>query len=226
MEKTVILLGFSTTGKSTILQYFKKNYRRKAYYIDTDKEISKDFECHIYNVYLDLMENQDPIERTAPIDYIEKKENYLLDKLCSEKLDKPRLIAAGPFLHTRPNFDKFNNIAKPEYYFLEIDELSVYEGLLYRHQNQIKEGLDNDPYFGCWDLGVTKEFKNGYYELLPKRIAIEKIKEMLNSVQYNYKQLADIRKYNALDYRKDSKNFNRIKLKILIHEIKNSLCIQ
>lgn len=224
MYKTVVLFGFSTTGKSTLLQYFKNHYRRKVIFIDTDKEVAKDYECHIYNIYLDLIEENDLIKRNKPIEYIKQAESALLKRLC-EPWGQPRLIAAGPFINDKDNFDLFKKISKPEFYFFKIDAESVYDGLLFRHNQHIKEGLSSDPFFGCWDHGVTKAYnpESKYYELLPKEIALEKIRESLDRQQIKYAELAGFNVYNALDYRKDSKFFNALKLSELVDKIKLSL---
>jgi shikimate kinase len=207
MSNTVVLLGFSTAGKSSLLEYFRKEYGEKIYYIDTDKLISAYHNGHIFNVYLDLFEQDDPEARRRPLDYIVKRENEILEKL-SEPSNRPRIIAAGPFLHTRKeNFEKFNTIVKPAYFFLKVTPENVYSGLLDRHV-RIKKIVGDNPFFGCWDLYVTKRYNNDTrrYELLSEQDSLSKISSLLAGCQERYKELAGINVYDSIELRDENSN--------------------
>ena len=48
----IFLLGFSTTGKSSILRDFAAEYRNRIDTLDSDQEISQSDGGHIYSIYL------------------------------------------------------------------------------------------------------------------------------------------------------------------------------
>ena len=222
--KTVVILGFSTTGKSSILDYFRENFNNKVDCLDTDSIVSKSYNNHIYNIFLELYETIDPIDRFRPINYIENAEDQLLIELCKDTI-KPRLIAAGPFIPIRPNFKKFNDYVKPDYYFLKTDPEKVYQGLMYRHKVQIEKGLDKYSHFGCWDHNVTKVYKNGKYEMLPKDKAIENISRHLDSMQKIYKKLANTNTFYACDLNKHFVFFKQNKYDEFVNKLMISLNI-
>lgn len=222
MTKTIVLLGFSTTGKSRILNDLKTKRLVNVDFIDTDTEIAKNHDGHIYNVFIDLFDSSDPIDRKKSLTYIENSEKRIIDNLCKYSTQN-RLIAPGPFLPFRQNFQKFINFSHPEFIFLKTDAENVYNGLIKRHERQIKEGLDKYPHFGCWDLDVTKGYQNGRYILLPKQIAINNIRLLLDSAQQFYKSLAVDNEFDSLELNKYSVSFNKEKYDAFIQMIENKL---
>lgn len=93
---TVVLLGFSTAGKSTILKEFSKLHGGKVEAIDTDKRIAELDHGHIYDIFFERVSEA---YREAALKYIERREGEVLDNISATS--KPRLIAAGPSIPWR-----------------------------------------------------------------------------------------------------------------------------
>lgn len=76
--RTIVLMGFSTAGKSSITRLIEqdKNYYSLIYFHDTDYYIAKEFnpnDPHIYHIFLQLTKN-DKINRKEVFDFISAKE--------------------------------------------------------------------------------------------------------------------------------------------------------
>lgn len=185
MNRVIILFGFCTAGKSTILRVLKENLFKDGIDIkdiDTDKRISeKKYGGHIYNIYEKLYENEGDGEKNIKValDYIKNEEEKLLEKLaieCSES-KIPFIIAPGPFLVIRkPQWSDFCKTVNPVCYYLTLTPNEVYEGLINRRNKQLEfSEISKSECFGCWDVGVTTHYVNGKYEELPKKQALENI---------------------------------------------------
>ena len=192
---TVILLGFSTTGKSSIIKEIKdRNIDKNFVTIDTDKLVSKDYDNHIYNIYLNLVIGQDRVEA---IKYIEKQEDEILDSIYYSS--KPRIIAAGPMLPFRKAWRDFVERIGPICIYLEKSPRCIYDGLIERRERHIANDLINKhPAFGSWDQDITTKFENGKWILLPKRISISNIEKHLNQRVGIYNKYSNGRIYNSV----------------------------
>lgn len=200
---TVVLMGFSTSGKSTILKYFKDHYRKKIQTLDTDKQIAKDHGGHIYNVFFDKVKGNN--DRKESLDFIEQREREILTSLSSTA-NTARLIAAGPCLPCREKQRvTFVEKVRPVCIHLELTADEVYKGLIDRRNRHIDKGLNRHPYFGCWDYDVTTTYKNGKYVLLPKNIAINNINRHMKKPVEIYNKCCQERKYRARQLKKYSK---------------------
>lgn len=104
MSRVIILFGFCTAGKSTILKELKERLNKdnlQVIDIDTDAKISKEYGNHIYNIYISFYkERGDGRENiNDALEYIEKKEREILIRLtdkCSGS-NIPYIIAPGLF---------------------------------------------------------------------------------------------------------------------------------
>jgi shikimate kinase len=177
MVPIVLITGFSTAGKSTFLREFSTDINC----IDTDRKVADHFQCeHIYEVYM-----HHGYEKAIKL--IEQQENELLNWLIINQ-DRPTLIAAGPILMLRDNWQRFNEARKPFIIHLSLTAKQAYEGLLYRKTEQKQKLNQDNPNFGSWDKDVTTTLENGRYIDLPPEIAIAKIEGHLIGVTRKYKE--------------------------------------
>ncbi|MBU4445788.1 hypothetical protein KJ656_12005 [bacterium] len=190
--RTIVLMGFSTAGKSSITRLIEqdKNYNILIDCHDSDYYIAKEFnpiDPHIYHIFLQLTKN-DKINRKEVFDFISAKEKEFFKKMIDEKSLRHRLNAAGPFLHCQNElWANFIDKVKPDCVLLRITPFQIYFNLIERHyrHSKIKE-VYNHPDFGAWDLGVTKAFDRNRYVLVREGDALFKITNLLNSVERDY----------------------------------------
>ena len=147
---TVVLLGFSTAGKSHILRHFKNVMGSGIDTLDSDSEMSKDFCGHIYHLFSKLV---DGVDRSRALACIGDRENAMLRWL--QPTVKPRLIAFGPAIPSRPEWVEFLQRVQPAVFYLELSECEVREGLRGRRDKHLEDGLESLPAFGSWDEDVT-----------------------------------------------------------------------
>ncbi|MFC5191107.1 shikimate kinase [Algoriphagus aquatilis] len=177
--KQIIIIGFSTTGKSSLIKKIKEeipSIRRSI--LDTDEEISKNYENSISNIYLQL-------GREKALFEILKLESQLIENL----IEKPNnlIIAAGPGLPFRENFKKYISIKQPHVILLENSANNIYENLKKRREelfNKLKEPRSD---FGIWDIGVMVDEYNIEFD---KKIAIENIENILKQRNKTYRYFA------------------------------------
>ncbi|MEW6127708.1 MAG: hypothetical protein AB1757_11780 [Acidobacteriota bacterium] len=206
---TVVLLGFSTTGKSTILKDFASRYSSyNLETIDTDRRIpipdyaKTEEDAHIYTVFNQLVKGQD---RSKALRYIEKREREILNSLQPGK--NPQIVAAGPALASRePEWTKFTKRVNPVCFYLEKTAEEVYEGLLNRRNDKkkfpkkVRERAD----FGSWDEDVITEYENGKWVEIPKVRAIANITRHMKPLIQIYEAHSSGRKYKSLDLQRNS----------------------
>ena len=181
MPRTVLLTGFSTAGKSTLLKQLKTEVNT----IDSDEQVARVLGCdHIYDVFMEHGPKY-------AIELIEKAENEFL-KSFSNQNEESIIIAAGPFLMLRDEWDAFYKARSPFIVHLVIREDDVYEGLLRRRNDQKKQLLQSNPHFGSWDNDVTTTLSEGIFVDLPKDKALENIRTHLKGVTAKYLQFEDV----------------------------------
>lgn len=92
---------------------------------------------------------------------------------------KSRLIAFGPAIPSRPEWDRFLKRVRPTVFYLELSECALREGLRRRRDKHIKDGLESLPAFGSWDEDVATIFdeKSGRW------IPIEDDKRVCSNIQ-------------------------------------------
>jgi shikimate kinase len=182
-----VLLGFSTTGKSTILKYFRKGYADAIETVDSDGEISKEDGSHIYNVFLRFVDRGNT---HLAIEEIERREHLFLEKAGPGT--KPLLLAAGPFLPIRElEWSAFVERVRPICFYLQKTPEGVLKGLRERRARHLLcKQLANRPGFGCWDRGVTTEFRNGQW------VEIKDPERALQNIRDNMREM--VRRYRAV----------------------------
>lgn len=175
---TVVLLGFSTAGKSTIARELQRRHP-SIEVVDTDKLVAGGSDEHIYDVYLSLVRGRD---RGPAIDYIQTKERSVVrDLQRTATPGRPRLVAAGPAVVSRdPEWAEYFAAIGPVCYCLEVTREEVYLGLLERRGRHLKQLTENGVKpipegFGCWDEDVTTAYQDGAWVLLPKGEALDNI---------------------------------------------------
>lgn len=176
--KCVSLLGFSTTGKSSILRDFNQ-YRSDIDVLDSDEQISKEENGHIYCVFLRYREGQN----TNPSLFtIERREREFLMEITPTT--RPLLLACGPFLPIRePEWTDFVGRIKPICFYLQKSAEEVLRGLLERRARHKQDPqLSADPGFGCWDQGITTEFRDGRWIEIDHETALENIRRNMANI--------------------------------------------
>ncbi|MCG9880034.1 MAG: hypothetical protein MH472_05495 [Bacteroidia bacterium] len=197
-NKIVILIGFSTAGKSHYLRKICEINPFPIYFLDSDKFVSKDYGGHIYNIFLEL-------GREDAIKYIEKKEEECIMHLSEIRV--PTLVAAGPFLLIRNGWDKYFSNYRPQILYLKKPLENIFKDLWIRKENQ-KRTLDiNNPNFGSWDLNVTTEFIDGMYQDISNFSARTNIQRHLSQIEQVYEKYAhEIYNSEQLKYNVDKSN--------------------
>jgi len=186
---TVVLVGFSTTGKSTILREIENQYGNLVKTIDTDEVIAREWGNHIFNIYLDLVEGR---ERNKAIKYIKKREEEILGGFVAEQ--NPCLIAAGPGLPLRKeDWAAFLNRVKPVCIFLKMSADQIYYGLIKRRaKHQQIESIVSKNAFGSWDEGVITRFCDGKWVPVDPEDAIANIQKLLDERLEFYPKDAEV----------------------------------
>lgn len=182
----VVLLGFSTTGKSTILQSLQKVHGGAIETVDSDQRISADFDGHIYNIFLRCRNGADT---TPAIRLIEQGERRFLGEVNPGK--KPLLMAAGLFLPTRePEWRQFLERVHPVCFYLQKEPEDVLQGLRQRriHHSENPE-LAHNSGFGCWDQDVTTEYRDGKWAPIEDdNRALENVRRHMGGVANIYER--------------------------------------
>jgi shikimate kinase len=197
---TVVLVGFSTTGKSTILRKIDDRPGGLVNTIDTDQLVARDFSGHIFNIYLELVEGKD---RSKALRYIEMREEDMLASL--EVGLNPSLIAAGPSLPIRKNWEVFCARLNPTCIFLNKSPEQIFEGLMKRRATHEKnKSIVESAAFGSWDEDLTTVFCNGKWVLVTRGEAVRNIQKHLNQRLGLYRRCAKA-EYDTADILENKK---------------------
>lgn len=186
----IILMGFSTTGKSTILKELKKVVSSNIILIDSDKEISKNYSERICNLFIQNHDKFDPIQRFKIMSEISTKENLFIEEL--NLLKGNYIVALGPNVHIRSNWKNYFETKKPFIIFLKANACSVLEGLKFREKKLFHE-FGRHPAFGNWNHGVIREYNKatGDYQLLSDDISLYNISNLMKVNEDYYEQISD-----------------------------------
>jgi shikimate kinase len=176
---TVVLLGCSTSGKSSAARRYAKTYGNEYEVIDTDALVSADteFQGHLYAMYVKFAKGADT---SAAQLYLELGERNLLKQLVQK--EETTLIAAGPNMPLRePEWSLFIEQTKPICFYFRLSAEQFYEGLKERRRKQRRTGLDLCAGFGSWDAGLATCYNDntGVWEELEKEKALPKIEKYL-----------------------------------------------
>ena len=183
---TVVLLGCSTTGKTTAARRMMKTSGMHFEVIDTDSLVASDeeFKGHLYAMFLKFTKDGDT---SAPQLFLELGERALLIKLKEKR--ESVLIAAGPNVPLRePEWSAFLRAVQPICVYFRLSAGELYEGLKKRRERQKRRGMDLCPGFGCWDNGLATRYnaKSGEWDELSKDEAIPLIEQHIARVEPVY----------------------------------------
>lgn len=181
-------MGFCCSGKSTITDMIQKQMKRDSIapsisFVDTDKEVCKRLKKrHIYQIYEEYVSGPD---RQKALSHIEAAENDFLSEFKIET--EHCLIAFGPFVPSRKNWNNFVNIHNPVNVFLKIDPATAYNRLKFRRSQQL-EDLSSYKSLGSWDQGVLTYFdeSTNSHADLSKEDSLKKISELIEYNESNY----------------------------------------
>ncbi len=183
---TVVILGCSTSGKSSAARRLIKAYGDKFEVIDTDAVVASDpeFDGHLYAMYLKFVRGNDA---SACRLFLEIGERTLLRKLRSK--DNPCLIAAGPNVPFRePEWTDYLQLVRPICFYFRLSAEQLFKGLRKRRIRQKYNQLDLCPGFGCWDEGLGTVFNEhtGDWDELSFEEAMPLIENHLRRVEPVY----------------------------------------
>jgi shikimate kinase len=183
---TVVLLGCSTSGKSSAMRRFAEIYGSETEIFDTDSMVASDseFNGHLYAMYLKFTKNGD---NSAVQLYLELGERHLLKELA--KNEKSIVIAAGPNVALRePEWSNFLAKINPICFYFKLTASQLYEGLKLRRNRQKRKGLDMCPGFGCWDASLSTAYNSSTdnWDELSYEVALPLIEEHIAKVEPIY----------------------------------------
>lgn len=185
-----IIVGFSTTGKSTILKGLKGIVPDNVQLLDSDFVISKGYNNRIYNLFLQNHIIEDPVSRKNIMNKIDFEENKFIQLLNDSP--EPYIAALGPNVHIRSNWKNYYFSTKPFVVFLKCNIETVYDGLKSREE-KIDSKLAHNPAFGNWNHGVIRKYsyETKKYEMLPKEEALINISKLVKVNEDVYSQISD-----------------------------------
>ncbi len=191
---TVILIGFSCAGKSTLRKGLTRWMRvqsieRKIEFVDTDDQIAGE-EDAIYRLFITRVRKNG--DRTEAIQFIEDQENTFLRTFTSASPDC--IIAAGPLLPLRTEWPEFLKRTQAKCVWLTITPERAYKELRARQEslgNKMIDGkkLSQHWQYGCWNDGVVTYFhdSNRRWQLYFEDECINYIRKLIDSWSEVYK---------------------------------------
>lgn len=140
MSNAVVLVGFSTSGKSTLgiksLNYCRAK-QHDVVYRDSDEEIGSTYGGHIADIFATR-------SHSDAISLITAEERKFLDSIAPSEV--PTLIVAGPNVALRsPEWDNFLERIEPITYYFKIDPTTCYTRLKLRHDGLKSQYGQNSP---------------------------------------------------------------------------------
>lgn len=198
MSKTVVLVGFSCSGKSTVGKAIAKACKEAAFPVelrDSDEEIGKANGGSIADIFVAK-------GRPAAIALIEDGERSFLNSL--KPSDSPRLVVTGPNFPLRePEWSHFLTRVDPIAYWLQVEPNTVYSRLKRRHDKYRKK-FDGEPNNGCWNEGILCDFTNGRWLDLEREEALRRLpKFMERQVELYSATVTGDRAYDSRELTKD-----------------------
>jgi shikimate kinase len=147
----VVLLGYSTSGKSTIGDAVRQACEKDGRAItvrDSDDEIGADHGGHIVDIYLSR-------DHAVAVKLIEQAGREFLEELQD---GGPMLVVTGPNLPLRePEWSEFLARVKPICYYLVITNSRCYSWLADR-QGKLGKQHGTKPRFGSWNFGSLCDY--------------------------------------------------------------------
>jgi shikimate kinase len=184
-----IIVGFSATGKSSLLDELKATLGDKADFIDSNKWISKEYDENIYALYLDKYDPTDPVNRTSLMDAIATSEEEFIQYLKNHK--GPYIAAIGPNVHTREGWDDYIEEASPYVIYLWADVDAVYKGLK-KQENDLSAEIKSNDAFGVWNHGIIRKYDepSGKYVEMPTKFAKQNVAKLILESEMDYDWMA------------------------------------
>ena len=182
--RQIILIGFSTTGKSTLINKIADKFPHRAKF-DTDKEISKDFCNSIANIYY-AHENLSDTHNL-----IREQESTVLNALT--KAENNLIIAGGPGIPFSRAFPNYIEVKKPHVVLIERPVQEIYESLLDRRNKMKSKPEHQRPDFGIWDLDLMVKMENGSLVDYSKDEAVAKITSVINQRHDDYNKFTTLK---------------------------------
>jgi shikimate kinase len=187
---TVILIGFSCAGKSTVRSQLRKYLRDRPgvldnwNWVDTDKVIADRHEGLIYKIFLEHVKRNG--DRSAAIAYLQERECQFLDGY--EQSDIPTLIAAGPIMPMRqPHWQRFRERINPECIWLRLNAQTTLDRLTERQTAHGNKTINNMKLRQYWQFGSWNEFVLTYFHdsnrkwtRLPDFTQLANIEQLMN----------------------------------------------
>lgn len=184
----VVIVGFSCTGKSTMLRNFEEDPDCKSIQLeDTDKRISQSAGGNIYKIFLQNTKSEaDKIIAEQELDFLAK----------FEPREEGCIIAAGPILPTRVEaFDAFVKRTDARCIWLSISAAYAEEQLVARQNRIAAEDaeLAKHENFGSWNephLMHHDAQKNCYTIIADKDARVAATEKLLRQFESRYSDLA------------------------------------
>ncbi|MCG2618114.1 hypothetical protein LZZ85_27675 [Terrimonas sp. NA20] len=185
----IIIVGFSATGKSAIVEELKMQLGDELDCIDSNKWIAKEYNEDIYSLYLDRHDPADPVNRKSLMDTIVKGEEEFIQYLKRHK--GPYIAAIGPNVHTRKGWEDYLDTAEPYVIYLWADVDAVYKGLK-KQENDLPPDIKNNDAFGVWNLGIIRNYDeaSGKYVEMPTRLAKQNVAKLILENEMEYDMMA------------------------------------
>ena len=179
---TVVLLGYSCAGKSTIADDVCERWPEVDSQ-DSDRWVSKPYGDHIYNMFIQL-------GRDNALSKIEQREGEFLDSLLP--VDGPRIIAAGPALPSRPQWSSFVRRVQPTFVYLVMSEEEELDALERRRIKHLAiPAIAGSRLFGSWNQDLTTRYDNGRWVLVDRSTALANIRREMAKLVDIYESHAE-----------------------------------
>jgi shikimate kinase len=181
MGQTVILVGFSCSGKSSIGEKISKKFPNQV-----DILIAEKYGSSIAEIFLTH-------ERDDAVALIENEERIFLDSIHAE--EKARLIVAGPNLVLRdPQWEDFLTRINPVIFYLQVSPGMCYARLKARHDHyaELYAGHARRDRIGSWNKGILCDLDQyGKYEDISREEALSRIPILMREQVTRYEKIAD-----------------------------------
>lgn len=186
MGKTVVLVGFSCSGKSTVGEEIEKKFLTNIDILDSDKMISAKYGSDIAEIFLNH-------EREDAVALIEGEERKILDEIHPK--GNPCLVVAGPNLVLRdPQWEDFLARNNPVVFYLQVSPKMCYDRLKGRHDTYVKK-YANHPRrdrIGSWNKGILCDVdEHGEYQDFLREDALKLIPVLMREQVLRYEKISD-----------------------------------
>jgi shikimate kinase len=179
---TVVLLGFSCSGKSTVVEQTTKKQLNTVESKDSDEWVAEPYGGHIYDIFFGL-------GRQEALRVIERREREFL--LSFTPSTTRCLIAAGPAVPSRdPEWQSFVARVQPEFLYLELTPDEALTRLRKRRRHHSEDPrLANQLGFGSWDEGVLTRETDGVWRDVSDAEALANIRRHMSLLVERYEAL-------------------------------------